>query len=43
MKKSEIFSETVRAARETDRRLTALEGTLGELREMMRRMVDKNG
>lgn len=32
-----------KAARETDRRLTALEGTLDELREMMRRMVDKNG
>lgn len=32
-----------KAARETDRRLTALEGTLGELRDMMRRMVDKNG
>lgn len=32
-----------KAARETDRRLSALEGTLGELREMMRRMVDKNG
>lgn len=32
-----------RAARETDRRLSALEGTLDELREMMRRMVDGRG
>lgn len=32
-----------RAARETDRRLSALEGTLDELRGMMRRMMDKNG
>lgn len=29
-----------KAARETDRRLTVLEGTLGEMREMMKRMLD---
>lgn len=30
-----------KAARETDRRLTALEGTLGEMREMMREMMER--
>lgn len=32
-----------RAARETDRRLSALEGTLDELRGMMRRMMEGKG
>lgn len=30
-----------KAARETDRRLTALEGTLGEMRKMMREMMER--